>query len=137
MYGNHTPTLRNLSLKVLSQIGSSSACEKKLEHICSNAYKTKKSAWLPYAQQLVFCYYNMKLKIHDIQVETDKVAEKNCLDSLDISTEFGEEKDNQLFQWVRPLHLDDEDENPYPRIVAHIRETSVDAKRILFEEVYS
>ena len=62
----------------------------------------------------------MKLKIRDTQVETNKVAEKNYLDLLDISTEFGEEEDNQLFQWVRPLHLDDEDGNPDPRIAAHV-----------------
>ena len=40
----------------------------------------------------------MKLKIRDMQVETDKVSEKNYLDLLDISTEFSEEEDNQLFQ---------------------------------------
>ena len=39
----------------------------------------------------------MKLKIHDMQAETDKVAEKDYLDSLDISIEFGEEEDNQFF----------------------------------------
>ena len=56
----------------------------------------------------------MKLKIRDMQAETDKVAEKNYLYLLDISAEFGEEKENQLFKWVRPLHLDDEDGNPDP-----------------------
>ena len=50
----------------------------------------------------------MKLKIRDMQVETDKVAKKNYLDLLDISAEFNEEEDNQLFQWIRSLHLDDE-----------------------------
>ena len=40
----------------------------------------------------------MKLKIRDMQVETDKVAEKDYLDLLDISVEFGEENDNKLFQ---------------------------------------
>ena len=40
----------------------------------------------------------MKLKICDMQAETDKVAEKNYLNLLDISAEFGEEEDNQLFQ---------------------------------------
>ena len=55
-----------------------------------------------------------------MQAETDKVAEKNYLDLLDISTEFGEEEDNQLFKWVRPLHLDDEDRNLNPRIAAHV-----------------
>ena len=40
----------------------------------------------------------MKLKICDMQVESDKVDEKNYLDLLDISAEFGEEEDNQLLQ---------------------------------------
>ena len=56
----------------------------------------------------------MKPKICDMEAETDKVVENNFLDLLEISTEFGEEEENQLFQWVRPLHLDDEDGNPDP-----------------------
>ena len=40
----------------------------------------------------------MKLKIRDMQLETDKVAENNYLDLLDISAKFGEEEDNQLFK---------------------------------------
>ena len=56
----------------------------------------------------------MKLKIHDMAAKTDKVAENNFLDLLEISVEFGEEEENKLFQWVRPLHLDDEDGNPDP-----------------------
>ena len=79
----------------------------------------------------------MKLKIRDMQVETDKVAEKTYLDLLDISAEFGEEEENQLFQSVRPLHLDDEDGNPDPRIAAHVREAGVDVDRVLSEEVHS
>ena len=39
----------------------------------------------------------MKLKIRDMQAETDKVAENDYLDLLDISAEFGEENVNQLF----------------------------------------
>ena len=49
-----------------------------------------------------------------MQAETDKVAEKYYLDLLDISAEFGEKEDNQLFQCVRPLHLDDENGNLDP-----------------------
>ena len=79
----------------------------------------------------------MKLKIRDMQAETDKVAEKDYLYLLDISAKFGEEEDNQLFQWVRPLHLDDENGNPNPRIVAHVREASVDVEQVLFKEVHS
>ena len=40
-----------------------------------------------------------------------------------------------MFQWVRPLHLDDEDGNLDPRIVAHSREACVDVERVLFKEV--
>ena len=72
-----------------------------------------------------------------MQEETDKAAEKDYLDLLDISAEFGEEEDNKLFQWVRPLHLDDENGNPDPRIVAHVREAGVDVDRVLSKEVHS
>ena len=56
----------------------------------------------------------MKLKIRDMEAETDKVTKNYFLDLLEISAEFGEEDQNQLFQWFRPLHLDDEDRNPDP-----------------------
>ncbi|RVW64721.1 hypothetical protein CK203_066474 [Vitis vinifera] len=77
MYGNQTPTLRKLAIKVLSQTASSSA------------------------------------------------------------SEVGEEEDNQLFQWVRPIHLDDEVGNPDPRIAAHALEFGVNVERVLSEEVHS
>ena len=122
MYGNHAPTLRNLALKVLSQTTSSSACERNWSTL--SLIHTKQRNRLAYArlQQLVFCYYNMKLKIRAMQAETDKVDEKDYLDLLDISAEFGEEENNQLFQWVRLVHLDDENGNPDPQIAAHVQE---------------
>ena len=131
MYENHAPTLRNLALKVLSQTTSSSASEQNLTTFA--LIHTKQRNWLAYPrlQQLVFCYYNMKLKIRDIQAKTDKVAKKDYLDLLDISAEFGEKEDNQLFQWVIPLHLDDENGNPDPRIDTHVQEAGVDVERVL------
>ena len=98
MYGNHTPTLRNLAIKVLSQTASSSACERNLSTFA--LIHTKQINRLSYhrLQQLVFCYYNMKLKIRDMQAEIDKIVEKNYLDLLNILAEFGEEEENQLFQ---------------------------------------
>ena len=72
-----------------------------------------------------------------MEVENDRVAEKDYLDLLDISAEVGEEEDNQLFQWVRPIHLDDEVGNPDPRIAAHAREFGVNVERVLSEEVHS
>ena len=108
MYGNNALILRNLALQVLSQTASSSACERNLNTFALIHTKQRNRLAYPRLQQLVFCYYNMKIKIRDMQAETDKVAEKDYLDLLDILAEFGEEEDNQLFQWVRPLHLDDE-----------------------------
>ena len=63
----------------------------------------------------------MKLKLRDMEAKTDKVVETNFLDLLEISVEFGEEGENKLFQWVRPVHLDDEDGNIDPRIAAYVR----------------
>ena len=137
MYGNNTPTLRNLAIKVLSQTASSSACERNWSTFALIHTKQRNQLAYPKLQQLVFCYYNMKLKICDMQAESDKVPENSYLDLLDISAEFGEEEDNQLFQWVRPFHLDDEDGNPDPRIAAHVREADVDVDRVLSEEVHS
>ena len=49
-----------------------------------------------------------------------KVVENNFLYLLEISAKFGEKDENKLFQWVRSLHLDDENGNPDPRIVEHV-----------------
>ncbi|RVX01280.1 hypothetical protein CK203_031238 [Vitis vinifera] len=137
MYGNHTPTLRRLAIKVLSQTASSSACERNWSMFALIHTKQRNRLAYPMLQQLVFCYYNMKPKIRDMEAEHDKVAKKDYLNLLDIATEVGEEEDNQLFQWVRPLHLDDKDGNPNPRIAAHVREAGVDVDRVLFEEVHT
>ena len=50
---------------------------------------------------------------------------------------MGKEENNQLFQWVRPILLDDEVGNPDPRIVAHAWEFRVNVECVLSEEVHS
>ena len=72
-----------------------------------------------------------------MEIENDQVAKKDYLDLLDISAEIGEKEDNKFFQWVRSLHLDDEDRNLDLRITAHVREVGVDVERVLFEEVHT
>ena len=72
-----------------------------------------------------------------MEIENDQVAKKDYLDLLDISAEIGEKEDNIFFQWVRSLHLDDEDRNLDLRITAHVREIGVDVERVLFEEVHT
>ena len=98
MYGNQALIMRNLVLKVLSQTASSLACERIWNTFSLIHTKQRNQLAYPRLQQLVFCYYNMKLKICDMQEENDKVAKKNYLDLLDISAEFVEEYDNKLFQ---------------------------------------
>ncbi|KAL6338646.1 hypothetical protein AAG906_021463 [Vitis piasezkii] len=66
--------------------------------------------------------------IHDVFMKLDPTAKT--------FSQFGNE-DNQLFQWVRPLHLDDEIGNPDPWIVAHAREFGVDVDQVLSKEVHS
>ncbi|RVW73108.1 hypothetical protein CK203_060265 [Vitis vinifera] len=136
MYGNQTPTLRKLAIKVLSQTASSSACERNWSTFALTTQATKSFGLLSIGAISV-CYYNMRLKLRDMETENDRVAEKDYLDLLDISAEVGEEEDNQLFQWVRPIHLDDEVGNPDPRIAAHAREFGVNVERVLSEEVHS
>ena len=75
----------------------------------------------------------MKLKIRDMEAETDKVAENNFLKFLLSLVR----KTRINYQWVRTLPLDDEDGNPDPRIAAHVREAGVDVERVLSEEVHS
>ena len=72
-----------------------------------------------------------------METENDRVAEKDYLDLLDISTEVGEKEKNQLFQWVKPIHWDDEDGNLDPWIAAHAREFGVDVECVLSKEVHS
>ncbi|RVW44978.1 hypothetical protein CK203_077967 [Vitis vinifera] len=137
MYGNQTPTLRKLAIKVLSQTASSSACERNWSTFALIHTKQRNRLAYPRLEQLVFCYYNMRLKLCNMEAENDRVAEKDYLDLLDILAEVGEEEDNQLFQWVRPIHLDDEVGNPDSRIAAHAREFGVNVERVLSEEVHS
>ena len=71
-----------------------------------------------------------------METENDQIAKKYYPDLLDILIEVGEEEDNQLFQWVRPIHLDDEVQNLDPRIAAHTRDFGVNVERVLFDEVH-
>ncbi|KAL6321169.1 hypothetical protein AAG906_012941 [Vitis piasezkii] len=87
MYENQTPTLRKLAIKVLSQTASSSACERNWSTFALIYTKQRNRLAYPRLEQLVFCYYNMRLKLRNMEAENDRVAEKDYLDLLDISAE--------------------------------------------------
>ncbi|RVW94931.1 hypothetical protein CK203_034509 [Vitis vinifera] len=100
MYGNHTSTLRKLAIKVLSQTASSSVCERNWSTFAFIHMKQRNRQAYPLLQQLVFCYYNMKLKLRDMEVENDRVAKKITLISLTFSREFGVDVDQVLSEEV-------------------------------------
>ncbi|KAL8543739.1 hypothetical protein ACS0TY_004344 [Phlomoides rotata] len=84
MYDTSTPTLRKLDIRVLSQTTLSSACERNWSTFALIHTKQRNRLTYPKLQQLVFCYYNMKLKIQHIEDEDDKIVETKYLDLMDI-----------------------------------------------------
>ena len=96
MYGNHTLTSRKLAIKVLSHIIPYLACERNYNTFTLIHIKQQNYLTYPRLQQLIFCYYNMKLKIYNIKTENDNVVDKYYLELLDISIEVDKEKENKL-----------------------------------------
>ena len=90
MYRNQTPILRKSVIKVLSQAVSSSISERNWSTCALIHIKQQNRLSYPWLEQLVFCYYNMKLKLHDMEAKNDRITEKDYLDILDILAEVGE-----------------------------------------------
>lgn len=59
----------------------------------------------------MFCYYNIKLRLRDKEVEKTKVAKVNLLDLLVIDIESRKDNDDQVYQWLKPIHVDDNQRN--------------------------
>ncbi|XP_070676308.1 uncharacterized protein [Malus domestica] len=135
MYGTDAPTVRKLAIKVLSQTASSSACERNWSTFALIHTKQRNRLAHSRLEKLVYCYYNMKLQIRDKEAEIDHVDRGDPLDVFDI---VGEEDDdtegNQLYQWIRPLHLDDNEDNPTPRVAEEARNEGINVERVLEEE---
>lgn len=122
-------------MRILSQTASSSACERNWSTFALIHTKQRNRLAYPKLQQLVFCYYNMKLRIRDMEAENDKVAEQEYMDLVDITAEISDEEGDPLFQWVRPAHLDDKEGNPDPKVAATAREYGIDVDQVLQQEV--
>ena len=92
MYGNCAPSLSAIAVRILSQTSSSSACE--INWSTFVLIHTKQRNRLAYfkLEQLVYCYYNMKLKLRDMAAEKDKVNETDFMDLLQVAAEAGDDK---------------------------------------------
>ncbi|XP_068328265.1 uncharacterized protein [Pyrus communis] len=137
MYGTDAPTVRKLAIKVLSQTTSSSACERNWSTFALIHTKQRNSLAHSTLEKLVYCYYNMKLQIRDKEAEIDDVDRGDPLDVFDIVAEDDDTEGNQLYQWIRPLYLDDDEGNPALRVVEEARNEGINVERVLKEEVGS
>src|SRR5579862_9219796 len=112
MYENCAPSLSVIAIRILSQISSSSACERNLSTFALIHTKQRKRLAYFKLEQLVYCYYNMKLKLRDMAAEKDKVNETDFMDLLQVAAEAGDDNENPIFNWVRSASLDDDEGNP-------------------------
>ena len=86
-------------------------------------------------EQLVYCYYNMKLKLRDMAAEKDKVNETDFMDLLQVVAEVGDDNENPIFNWVRPAFLDDNEGNPDSHITSHAQDMRINVEQVIREEV--
>ncbi|XP_050156185.1 uncharacterized protein LOC126630061 [Malus sylvestris] len=137
MYGTDALTVRKLAIKVLSQTASSSACERNWSTFALIHTKQRNRLAHSRLEKLVYCYYNMKLQIRDKEAEIDHVDRGDPLDVFDIVGEDDDTEGNQLYQWIRHLHLDDDEGNPASRVAEEARNEGINVERVLEEEVGS
>nr|XP_011469161.1 PREDICTED: uncharacterized protein LOC105352881 [Fragaria vesca subsp. vesca] len=136
MYGSSAPTVRKLAIKILSQTASASACERNWSTFALIHTKQRNKLGYNRLEKLVFCYYNMKLKLRDREAAHSHVDQKDPLDVFDIGTEFDDDEErDQLYEWIRPLHLDDEERNPSPTVAREARAQGINVEQVIQEEV--
>ncbi|KAM0997242.1 hypothetical protein ACFX2C_007144 [Malus domestica] len=133
MYGTDAPTVRKLAIKVFSQTVSSSTCERNWSTFAVIHTKQRNRLAHIRSEILVYCYHNMKLQIQDKEAEIDHVDRGDPLDVFDIVAEDDDTEGNQLYQWIRPLHLDDDKGNPAPRVAEEARDEGINVERVLDE----
>ncbi|KAK0608764.1 hypothetical protein LWI29_035625 [Acer saccharum] len=135
MYRDCALSLRAIAVCILSQTASSSACERNWSTFA--LIHTKQRNCLAYSkfEQLVYCYYNMKLKIRDMAAGKDKVDETDFMDLLQVTAEVGDDNENHFFDWVRSACLDDDERNPDPQIGSYARDMGINVEQVIREEV--
>ena len=86
-------------------------------------------------EQLVYCYYNMKLKLRDMAAEKDKVNETDFMDLLQVVAEVGDDNENSIFNQVSPASLDDSEGNPDSHIASYAQNMRINVEQVIREEV--
>ncbi|KAK2635735.1 hypothetical protein Ddye_030527 [Dipteronia dyeriana] len=135
MYGDCAPLLLAIAVRILSQTTSSSACERNWSTFALIHTKQRNRLVYSKLEQLVYCYYNMKLKLRDMAAEKDKVDETDFMDLLQVDAEAGDDNDNPFFDWVRHAYLDDDEGNLDPQIASHARDMGINVEQMIRDEV--
>ena len=91
--GTDAPNLRNIAVKVLSQTVAASSCEWNWSTF--NLIHTKRRNRLGTARlnDLVFVYYNMRLRIK----HTKEGEEKDYMDPIDLAYIYNEDEEDDLY----------------------------------------
>ncbi|KAK3229496.1 hypothetical protein Dsin_001377 [Dipteronia sinensis] len=135
MFGNYASSLHAITVHILSQTASSSACERNWFTFSLIHTKQRNCRTYSKLEQLVYCYYNMKLKFRDITAEKDKLDETDFMDLLQLAAETRDDNENPFFDWVRPAYLEDDERNLDPQIVSHARDMGINVEQVIREEV--
>ncbi|KAK0605452.1 hypothetical protein LWI29_027015 [Acer saccharum] len=135
MYGDCALSLRAIAVHILSQTVSSFACERNWSTFALIHTKQRNCFAYSKFEQLVYCYYNMKLKIKDMAAGKDKVDETDFMDLLQVTAEVGDDNENHFFDWVRSACLDDDERNPDPQIASYAQDMGINVEQVIREEV--
>ncbi|CAL2230049.1 unnamed protein product [Prunus armeniaca] len=138
LHGDFAPNLQKIAMRILSQTASSSsACERNWSTFALIHTKQRNRLAYTRLEKIVFCYYNMKLKLRDEDAEMNKVAENDYIDLLDIARQPSDDDNNPIQQWIMTAHLDDEQGNPDAVIAQCAAQEGVDVDRVISEDVRS
>ena len=103
-YGNWTPTLQALTIQILSQTASSSACERNWSTFTLIHTKQRNRLAYKRLEKLVFCSYNMKLQIREVtRIHDNSTTPMDPLDIIERAFErSGQDNDgdDELLRWI-------------------------------------
>ena len=138
MYGNDTPTLKDLAVRILSQTASASACERNWSTFALVHTKQRNRVAYNRLEKLVFCSYNMRLQLRDKRNELEGNGIEDPLAWVEQSfNTVGTEEEDIFTQWIQPVHLDDQEGNPDPQVAAAARDEGIDVDRVMSDDVGS
>ncbi|KAM5554667.1 hypothetical protein ABKV19_022864 [Rosa sericea] len=133
--GYSAPNMHKIAMRILAQTASSSACERNWSTFAIIHTKQRNRLAYQKLEKLVYCYYNMKLRLRDKQAKNNVVNENNYIDLLHVASEPLDNGIDPLHDWIMPAHLDDEAGRPLPQVVETATNAGINVERVLSEEV--